>query len=178
MRFERVHIMVRRLMRVQQERGAVLDIAVAVLCVSSRFSATARKCVATSKNLRDTQFYVSEQFPPEVAAKRRRLFRKVKEEKLAGRKAWVSYDTLLVDGKPVRDAKDGPDGLRYLLVVWNCNGLSASKREDQNFVSLFLQLFLLHLGHVKLVKLISRDITVIISIANTGTGMQNVIAVE
>jgi len=47
MRFERVHRMVRRLMRVQQERGAVLDIAVAVLCVSSRFSATARKCVAT-----------------------------------------------------------------------------------------------------------------------------------
>ena len=61
------------------------------------------KVRGNSKNFKGTQFYVSEQFPPEVAAKRRRIFRKVKE-RLAGRKAWVSYDTLYVDGKPVRDA--------------------------------------------------------------------------
>ncbi|KAH3792245.1 hypothetical protein DPMN_145736 [Dreissena polymorpha] len=34
----------------------------------------------------------------EVAAKRRRLFKRVKEEKQAGRRAWVSYDTLYVEG--------------------------------------------------------------------------------
>ena len=58
----------------------------------------------SSKNLRGTPFYVTEQFPPEVAAKRRRLFRRVKEEKQAGKRAWVSYDTLYVDGRPIKDA--------------------------------------------------------------------------
>lgn len=56
-----------------------------------------------SKNLQGTNFYVTEQFPPEVAAKRRRLLKRAKEEKRAGRKAWVSYDTLYVDGRPIRD---------------------------------------------------------------------------
>ncbi len=57
-----------------------------------------------SKNLKGTKFYVSEQFPPDIAAKRRRLFKRAKEEKEAGKKAWVSYDTLYVDGRPVKDA--------------------------------------------------------------------------
>ncbi|XP_052778715.1 uncharacterized protein LOC128216180 [Mya arenaria] len=59
---------------------------------------------SNSRNLSGTNLYVTEQFPPEVAAKRRRLFRRVKEEKQAGRKAWVSYDTLYVDGKQVKEA--------------------------------------------------------------------------
>ncbi|WAR23354.1 LOW QUALITY PROTEIN: hypothetical protein MAR_037023, partial [Mya arenaria] len=59
---------------------------------------------SNSRHLRGTDFYVSEQFPPEVAAKRRRLFKRVKEEKPAGRRAWVSYDTLYIDGRPVKEA--------------------------------------------------------------------------
>ncbi|WAR03272.1 hypothetical protein MAR_009830, partial [Mya arenaria] len=59
---------------------------------------------SNSRNLSGTNLYVTEQFPLEVAAKRRRLFRRVKEEKQAGRKAWVSYDTLYVDGKQVKEA--------------------------------------------------------------------------
>ena len=58
----------------------------------------------SSKNLRGTPFYVTEQFLPEVAAKIRLLFRRVKEEKQAGKRAWVSYDTLYVDGRPIKDA--------------------------------------------------------------------------
>lgn len=53
--------------------------------------------------LKGTQFYVNEQFPPEVQARRARLFPKVKAAKREGKRAWISYDTLYVDGKPVRD---------------------------------------------------------------------------
>ncbi|XP_045188329.2 uncharacterized protein LOC123546200 [Mercenaria mercenaria] len=56
-----------------------------------------------SKNLRDTNYYVSEQFPSEIMAKRRQLIKRIKEEKKAGKHAWVSYDTLYVNGKPVKD---------------------------------------------------------------------------
>ena len=57
-----------------------------------------------SKNLRGTKFYVSEQFPPDIVAKRRELVKRMKEEKKAGKQAWVSYDTLYVNGKAVKDA--------------------------------------------------------------------------
>ncbi|KAH3724416.1 hypothetical protein DPMN_050232 [Dreissena polymorpha] len=59
----------------------------------------------SSRILKGSQFYVTEQFPQEVAAKRRRLFQRVKEEKQVGRRAWVSYDTLYIEGRPVKDAK-------------------------------------------------------------------------
>ncbi|KAH3861454.1 hypothetical protein DPMN_024384 [Dreissena polymorpha] len=49
------------------------------------------------------EFYVNEQLPPEVQARRARLFPKVKAAKREGKRAWISYDTLYVDGKPVRD---------------------------------------------------------------------------
>jgi len=104
MRFERVHRMGQKIDASSAgERGGVRNSSRSIVCKFSFFG-DREKVRGSSKNLRGTQFYVSEQFPPEVAAKRRRLFRKAKEEKLAGRKAWVSYDTLFVDGKPVRDA--------------------------------------------------------------------------
>jgi len=137
MRFENVHSISQKIDAISAgERGGVRNRSRSIVCKFSFFG-DREKVRGNSKNFKDTQFYISEQFPPEVAAKRRRIFKKVKEDRLAGRKAWVLYDTLFVDGKPGRDAYDGPDGLRYL--VWNCNGLSASKREDQNFISLFLQ---------------------------------------
>ena len=53
--------------------------------------------------LKGTNFYVNEQFPPEVQAKRARLFPKVKAARRDGKRAWISYDTLFIDGKPVRE---------------------------------------------------------------------------
>ena len=55
------------------------------------------------KNLDATRFSVFEQFPPEVVEKRKRLIPKMKAARGQGSKAWIAYDTLFVDGKPVRD---------------------------------------------------------------------------
>ncbi|KAH3771862.1 hypothetical protein DPMN_173191 [Dreissena polymorpha] len=43
---------------------------------------------------------VFEQFPPEIQEKRRRLVPKMKEAKRDGKKAWIAYDTLYIDGRP------------------------------------------------------------------------------
>ena len=55
------------------------------------------------KALKGSRFYVNEQFPREVADKRRRLVPKMKEARQQGKSAWLSYDTLYVDGRVVRD---------------------------------------------------------------------------
>jgi len=51
--------------------------------------------------LQGTNFSVFEQFPPEVVEKRRRLQPKLKEAKREGKRAWIAYDTLYVDGRAV-----------------------------------------------------------------------------
>ncbi|XP_052259763.1 uncharacterized protein LOC127864106 [Dreissena polymorpha] len=53
--------------------------------------------------LKGTPFYVNEQFPKEVSDKRRKLVPRMKEARSQGKKAWIAYDILFVDGKPVRD---------------------------------------------------------------------------
>ena len=55
------------------------------------------------KHLRGTNFYMYEQFPREVTDKRRKLVKKMKEARDQGKRAWIVYDTLYVDGRPVRD---------------------------------------------------------------------------
>ncbi|XP_052233227.1 uncharacterized protein LOC127846089 [Dreissena polymorpha] len=55
------------------------------------------------KQLTGTNYNVWEQFPPEVVAKRRQLLPKMKEARSNGKRSWISYDTLYVDGRPVRD---------------------------------------------------------------------------
>jgi hypothetical protein len=55
------------------------------------------------KHLDGTGFNVFEQFPPEVVAKRRKLLPKMKAERAKGKRSWIAYDTLYVDGRPVRD---------------------------------------------------------------------------
>ncbi|XP_052268783.1 uncharacterized protein LOC127870167 [Dreissena polymorpha] len=55
------------------------------------------------KQLTGTNCNVFEQFPPEVVAKRRKLLPKMKEARSNGKRSWISYDTLYVDGRPVRD---------------------------------------------------------------------------
>ena len=49
--------------------------------------------------LKGTKFYVNEQFPKEVTSKRKELLPKMKEARQSGHKAWLSYDTLYIDGK-------------------------------------------------------------------------------
>ncbi|KAH3702922.1 hypothetical protein DPMN_077950 [Dreissena polymorpha] len=55
------------------------------------------------KHLAGTAFNVFEQFPPEVVSKRRKLLPKMKEARAKGKRSWIAYDTLNVDGRPVRD---------------------------------------------------------------------------
>ena len=55
------------------------------------------------KSLEGTHYQVHEQFPPEIVEKRRKLIPKLKAARQQNKRAWISYDTLYVDGKPVRD---------------------------------------------------------------------------
>lgn len=55
------------------------------------------------KTLKDTPYSVFEQFPKEIVEKRRRLRSKVKEHKEKGDDAWIAYDTLYVNGRPVKE---------------------------------------------------------------------------
>ena len=56
-----------------------------------------------SSYLKGTNFFVQEQFPSEIVEKRKLLLPKLKEAKRDGKKAWLSYDTLYVDGKPFKE---------------------------------------------------------------------------
>lgn len=55
----------------------------------------------SSHKLKGTNYYITEQFSPEVAAKRKTLFRKMKQERESGNIAWVFYDKLYGNGKVV-----------------------------------------------------------------------------
>ena len=48
-------------------------------------------------------YNVYEQFLNEVVEKRRRLQPKVREHRSKGDTAWIAYDTLYVNGRPVRE---------------------------------------------------------------------------
>ena len=55
------------------------------------------------KSLQGTPYYVNEQFPREVAEKRKMLLPKMKAARNRGDTSWIAYDTLYVNGKPVKD---------------------------------------------------------------------------
>lgn len=55
------------------------------------------------KTLQGTQFHVFEQFPKDIADKRRKLVPRMQAARREGKRAWISYDTLYIDGKAVRD---------------------------------------------------------------------------
>ena len=57
-------------------------------------------------NLRGTQYAVFEQFPREISERRKSLVPKMKEAKSRNQQAWISYGTLYIDGKPVRNNSD------------------------------------------------------------------------
>jgi hypothetical protein len=50
--------------------------------------------------LKNTNFFIKEQFPPEIAEKRRKLIPQLKAARDEGKRAWLAYDTLYIDGKP------------------------------------------------------------------------------
>ena len=62
------------------------------------------------EHLKDSEHFLHEQFPPEIVARRRALLPKLKSVKREGKQAWIAYDTLYVDGVPV---KDRPSTDRY-----------------------------------------------------------------
>lgn len=54
-------------------------------------------------NLKGTGYFVNEQFPKEIADRRKQLLPKMRQAIREGKRAWISYDTLYVDGRPVRN---------------------------------------------------------------------------
>ena len=51
-------------------------------------------------NLKGTNFSVFEQYPREINEKRKKLLPKLREAKNNHQRAWISYDTLYIDGRP------------------------------------------------------------------------------
>ena len=58
-----------------------------------------RRC---GKELKGTEYCVFEQFPNEIVEIRRKLVPKLKDAQKEGKRAWISYDTLYIDGSPVK----------------------------------------------------------------------------
>ena len=62
-----------------------------------------RECVKQQRiNLKGTNFSVYEQFPREINDRRKALLPQLKAAKSNNHRAWISYDTLYIDGRPVR----------------------------------------------------------------------------
>lgn len=71
-----------------------------IVCKFNMF--TDREMVRKERSkLFKTKFYIHEQFPYEIVEKRRTLVPKMKEAINSGKRAWISYDTLYIDGKRV-----------------------------------------------------------------------------
>ena len=67
-----------------------------IVCKSTLF--TDREIVRRQRvKLHGTEFYVHEQFPPEIVAKRQKLYPLLKKAKQEQKQAWISYDTLYVE---------------------------------------------------------------------------------
>ena len=54
-------------------------------------------------HLKGTGFFVNEQFPKEIADRRRKLLPKMRQAIRDGKSAWISYDTLYIDGRTIRN---------------------------------------------------------------------------
>ena len=52
--------------------------------------------------LKGTGYFVNEQFPKEIADRRKELLPKMRQAIRDGKRAWISYDTLYIDGRPIR----------------------------------------------------------------------------
>ena len=56
-------------------------------------------------NLKGTGYFVNEQFPKEMSDRRREPLPKMLQAKRDGKTSWLSYDTLYIDGRPVRSER-------------------------------------------------------------------------
>ena len=66
---------------------------------------TDRELVLRQKHqLKKSDYFLYEQFPPEIAARRRKLVPKLHEAIKANKKAWLVYDTLYIEGKPFKSS--------------------------------------------------------------------------
>ena len=52
-------------------------------------------------NLKGTGHFVYEQFPKEIGDRRKELLPKMRQAIRDGKRAWISYDTLYIDGRPI-----------------------------------------------------------------------------
>lgn len=55
-----------------------------------------------ARNLKGSNYFVSEQFPPEIVAQRRELVPLMKRARADGKRAYINYNKLYVDGQEVR----------------------------------------------------------------------------
>ncbi|XP_060604090.1 uncharacterized protein LOC132756963 [Ruditapes philippinarum] len=93
MKIERVH-------RLGQVKGNTTEPR-KVVCRFAYFSD--REIVRRQNKLLDhTDYFLHEQFPPEIVARRRKLLPKLKAAIKDKKKAWFVYDTLYIDGAPVK----------------------------------------------------------------------------
>ena len=56
-------------------------------------------------NLKGTGYFVNEQFPKEISDRRRELLPKMHQAKRDGKTSWLSFDSLYIDGRPVRSER-------------------------------------------------------------------------
>lgn len=92
-KFERVHRMGQK-----QDQPAYSRMIVAKFC-NYKDREIVRK---QSSNLSSTNYYISEQFPKEIVARRKSLIPQLKAAKQQGKSAWLSYDRLYINGRPVQ----------------------------------------------------------------------------
>ena len=52
--------------------------------------------------LRGTEYFINEQFPREIVDRRKKLIPRMMAARREGKRAWVSYDTLYIDGKQTK----------------------------------------------------------------------------
>lgn len=96
--FERVHRMPMDTVTRQGSRDRPRNI------VAKFSSFKDREMIRRAKGkLKGTNYFIYEQFPKNIADRRKSLIPKLKQALRDGKKAWLSYDTLYVDGRPVRD---------------------------------------------------------------------------
>ncbi|KAH3735825.1 hypothetical protein DPMN_042383 [Dreissena polymorpha] len=56
-----------------------------------------------------------------------------KEERAKGKRSWIAYEALYVDGRPVRDY--GHDGEEIIIISWNVTDLTDCKKSNPSFVN-------------------------------------------
>lgn len=54
--------------------------------------------------LKGSRFYINEQFPKDIADRRKALQPKLRRALKDGKRAWISYDTLSIDGVTIKDS--------------------------------------------------------------------------